>query len=136
MIKSPLILALAIVFLPAVTAFAGTDFPMKCTNCGYESHVQIGGGKLFEQIAGFCAETGKFVSLTWKRGTKKPEPFAKLWDSASGEMIEIYKCPACPKPFMPLRLKPTTRDIPGFDCCPKCSKHTFRVEMEGVMIFD
>jgi hypothetical protein len=130
------ILLTALIIIPAITAFAGTDYPMQCSNCGFESHVQVGGGKLFEQLTGFCPETGKFVYLTWKRGAKKPEPFAKLWDSASGKMIEIYKCPDCPQPFLPLRLKSAGRDDPGFDCCPKCGKHTFKVEKARIMMFD
>lgn len=60
-----------------------------------------------------------------------------MWDSANGEMIEVYKCPDCTKPFMPLRLKPADRGGPGFDCCPKCGKHTFNVEKgKGIMMFD
>ena len=135
MTKQILWAALALI-LPATAALAGTDYPMKCTNCGYESHVQVGGGKLFEQLTGYCPETGKFVSLTWKRGTKKPEPMAKLWDSATGEWIEVYKCPDCSKPFIPLRLQNAGRDDPGFDRCPKCGKHTFKVDKQRIMMFD
>ena len=112
-------------------------YPMKCTNCGYSSQVLIGGGMGFHQITGFCPESKKFVYVTWKRGEKKPNPIAKVWDSANGEMIEVYKCPDCTKPFMPLRLKPTDMNSPGFDCCPKCGKHTFNVEKgKGIMMFD
>ena len=95
-------------------------------------------GRLLDgRITGFCVETGKFVYLQWKRGEKKPEPMAKLWDSATGEMIEIYKCPDCPQPFIPLRRKANDADGPGFDHCPKCGKQTFQVDKaEGILMFD
>ena len=129
--------ALAIVLIPSLAAIAGTGYPMKCTDCGYSSQVQIGGGRMFEQITGYCPESKKFVYISWKRGTKKPEPISKVWDSATGEMIEVYKCPDCAKPIMPLRLKSADRNGPGFDSCPKCGKHTFKVEDgKGIMMFD
>lgn len=132
-----LFLASAILLVPALSTFAGTDYPMKCTNCGYASRVQIGGGKGFEQITGFCVETGKFVYLQWDRGTKPPQPMAKVWDSAIGKMIPLYRCPDCPDPFIPLRLDPTDEDGPGFDHCPKCGKPTFQVDKpEGIIMFD
>ncbi len=130
-------LALAIVLVPAMVALAGMDYPMKCTNCGYASRVQIGGGRRFEQLTGFCAESGKFVYLQWTRETKKPEPAAKVWDSATGEMLELYKCPDCAKPFIPLRRKAAGAEGPGFDHCPKCGKQTFHVnKAEGIIAFD
>jgi len=131
------LLALAFLLVPALTAFAGMDYPMKCKNCGFTCRVQIGGGMGFEQITGFCVETGKFVYLQWKRGEKKPEPMAKVWDSATGKMIEIYKCPDCPQPFIPLRRKANDADGPGFDHCPKCGKQTFQVDKaQGIIAFD
>jgi len=91
----------------------------------------------FNQITGFCVETGKFVYLQWKRGEKKPEPMAKVWDSATGKMIELYKCPDCPQPFIPLRRKANDADGPGFEHCPKCGKQTFQVDKdEGIIAFD
>jgi DNA-directed RNA polymerase subunit RPC12/RpoP len=124
-------------FVPALAALAGTDYPMKCTNCGFACRVQIGGGRGFEQMTGFCVERGEFVYLQWDRGTKKPEPVATVWDSATGETIELYKCPDCPKPFLPLRRKMADRNGPGFQHCPKCGKQTFRVDKaEGIIMFD
>ncbi len=65
-----------VVLSSAMTAFAGMDYSMKCKNCGFTCRVKIGGGMGFNQITGFCVETGKFVYLQWKRGEKKPEPMA------------------------------------------------------------
>ena len=65
-------LALAFLLVPALAAFAGMDYPMKCKNCGFTCRVQIGGGMGFEQITGFCVEAGKFVYLQWKRGRRSP----------------------------------------------------------------
>lgn len=130
-------LALAIVLITALAALAGTGYPMKCQHCGYASRVMIGGGKGFEQLTGFCVASGEFVYLQWKRGTKKPEPMAKVWDSASGQMIELYKCPDCPQPFIPLRRQAADADGPGFDHCPKCGQRTFQVDKsQGIMMFD
>lgn len=129
--------ALGGVLLSASAAWAGMDYPMKCSNCGYATRVQIGGGRGFGQISGFCVESQKFVYLKWNRGAKKPEPAAKVWDSTSGEMLEIYTCPECPKPFVPLRLKAANAGGPGFDHCPKCGKPTFQVEKsKGIIAFD
>ena len=61
-------LALAILLISAMAAVAGTGYPMKCKNCGFASDVLIGGGRDFEQVTGFCVESGKFVYLQWKRG--------------------------------------------------------------------
>jgi hypothetical protein len=131
------LLALAIVLMAAVAALAGTGYPMKCDNCGYSCRVMIGGGIGFEQLTGFCASDKKFVYLRWDRDTKPPAPMAKVWDSANGETIKVYKCPDCSKPFIPLRPKPPDRDGPGFNHCPKCGKATFQVdEAQGIMMYD
>ena len=137
MTKRASLMALAVVLFSVTASFAGTGYPMKCKKCGFSAEVMIGGGMRFDQITGFCVESGKFVYLTWKRGTKKPEPMAKVWDLATGKMIELYKCPDCPKPFIPLRLKAADMEGPGFDHCPKCGKKTFKVdESKGIMMFD
>jgi predicted RNA-binding Zn-ribbon protein involved in translation (DUF1610 family) len=137
MTKSILLIAVAFVLVPAMAALAGMDYPMKCTNCGYASRVQIGGGKGFEQITGYCPASKKFVYITWKRGEKKPEPMAKVWDSATGKTIDLYKCPDCGKPIIPLQTKEVGPDSPGFDHCPRCGKQTFKVDArEGVIMFD
>ena len=119
-------LALAFLLIPALTAFAGMDYPMKCKNCGFTCRVQIGGGMGFEQITGFCVETGKFVYLQWKRGEKKPEPMAKVWDSATGKMIEIYKCPDCPQPFIPLQRKANDAEAQGSTTAPSAANRPSR----------
>jgi hypothetical protein len=104
-----------------MTAFAGMDYPMKCKNCGFTCRVKIGGGMGFNQITGFCVETGKFVYLQWKRGEKKPEPMAKVWDSATGKMIEVYKCPDCPQPFIMPKCRFCNYDVhPSIGQCPQC----------------
>lgn len=136
MARKTLMLGLAIVVLSAMTASAGTGYPMKCSNCGYAATVMIGGGMKFSQITGFCGEKKEFVCLTWEQGQKKPEPVARIWDSSTGKVIELYQCPDCSKPFMPLQLD-KSKDGPGFDCCPKCGKKTFKVDpSKGIMMYD
>ena len=135
--KKILLVALAIVLSQAMVAFAGMGYTMKCSNCGYSSAVQVGGGMQFEQITGFCMDSMKFVYLRWNRGEKKPEPIFTIWDSATGEKIGVYKCPDCPKPFMPLRAKQADAEGPGFDRCPKCGKQTFQVDKsKGIIAYD
>jgi DNA-directed RNA polymerase subunit RPC12/RpoP len=137
MTKKTLLVALAIVLFPAMAAFAGMGYTMKCSNCGYSSAVQMGGGMRFEQITGFCVDSMKFVYLQWNRGEKKPEPVAQVWDSASGKKIDLYKCPDCPKPFMPLQATQADAEGPGFNHCPKCGKPTFQVDKgKGIIAFD
>ena len=137
MIKKSLLTALAIVLAVASESFAGTGYPMKCGNCGFEAEVLIGGGMRFSQLTGFCVKTGQFVYLQWDRGAKKPEPVAKIWDSSTGKVLELYECPKCPHPFLPLQLDPTDRQGPGFKHCPKCGKPTFRVDKsKPIMMFD
>ncbi len=138
MIKRVLLVMVAILFLAATDVFAGTGYSMKCKKCGFSADVLIGGGVNFEQITGFCVSSGEFVYLTWDRGAKKPDPMAKVWDSATGKMIEIYKCPNCPHPFIPLRLKDHDEEEgPGFKHCPKCGKGSFQVDKsQGLLMFD
>ena len=137
MTKKTFLVALAIVLIPSMAAFAGMGYFMKCTNCGYSSDVQIGGGRRFEQITGFCVDSMRFVYLRWNRGAKRPQPIATVWDAATGEKIEVYKCPDCTKPFIPLRVKAATTEGPGFDHCPKCGKKTFQVDKKkGIIAYD
>jgi len=135
--KKILLVALAMVLFPAVTAFAGMGYTMKCGNCGYSSAVNIGGGRMFDQITGFCVDSMKFVYVQWKRGEKKPAPVAQVWDSASGKKIDLYKCPNCPKPLMPLQATQADIEGPGFNSCPKCGKQTFQVDKsKGIVAYD
>jgi uncharacterized C2H2 Zn-finger protein len=127
----------AVLVCSTASTFAGTGYTMTCGECGYSSEVNIGGGMMFEQITGFCVETGKFTYLTWKRDTKKPEPAAKIWDSATGKTIELYKCPKSGKLFMPLNLKEDDWDSAGFEHCPKCGKPAFKVDKDkGIIAYD
>jgi predicted RNA-binding Zn-ribbon protein involved in translation (DUF1610 family) len=137
MTKKTLLAALAIVLFPAMTAFAGMGYTMKCSDCGFSAPVQIGGGMRFGQITGFCVDSMKFVYLRWKTGDKKPEPVAQVWDSAAGKKIDLYKCPDCPKPFMPLQATRPNAEGPGFDHCPKCGKQTFQMDKsKPIMAYD
>jgi hypothetical protein len=141
MTKKTTLMALAIVVASATVSFAGTGYPMKCGKCGFEAEVLIGGGMMFEQMTGFCVESGKFVYLQWERGKKKPEPVAEVWDSSTGKTIELYKFPECPQPIMPLQLDAADQEGPGFNPgfkhCPKCGKPKFQVdESKGIMAFD
>lgn len=137
MTKKTLLIAAAIVFVPALATLAGMSYPMKCDHCGYSTRVVVGGGRLFEQITGYCPGDKKFVSITWKRDEKKPAPMARVWDASTGKTIDLYKCPDCGKPFIALEVKDTDVDGPGFDHCPRCGHKTFKLNKEeGIMAID
>ncbi len=134
MTKKMFVAALAMAFIPAADCFAGMGYTMQCSNCGYASSVQVGGGRRFEQITGFCTDAMKFVYLRWNRGAKKPEPVAQVWDSASGKRLDLYKCPDCSKPFLPLQATQANAEGPGFNHGPKCGKPTFQVDKSKPVI--
>ncbi len=137
MTKKTLLAALAIVLLPAASVLAGTGYPMKCSNCGYTARVMIGGGMRFSQITGFCVDSLKFVYLRWGHNEKPPAPVGQVWDSATGKKLNLYKCPDCPKPFLPLQAGQADAEGPGFNHCPKCGKQTFHVDKsEPLMAYD
>ena len=137
MMRRVLAMACAVAALSATAAVAGTGYTMKCSSCGFSSQVNIGGGMGFEQITGFCVDSMKFVYLQWKRGEKKPEPAARIWDSTTGKKIDLYKCPDGDGLFMPLLFAQPDAEGPGFDRCPKCGKPTFRVDKsKPIMMYD
>jgi hypothetical protein len=129
--------AFVLVAAAATAAFAAIGYPMQCTSCGFSARVQIGGIRRFERMTAYCADCKKFVYIQWERGAKKPEPIAKVWDSASGESLDVFKCPECSKPVLPLRSNVEQADGPGFDRCPKCGKKTFQVDKkQGIIMVD
>lgn len=125
MARKTIIVAFALA-LAAGAAWAGTGGDLICGNkdCGYRERVGFGGGRMFEEMTGYCIHCQKFVSQRWARQPgrvpagvdlprEKPKPIGTVWIPATGQKIELYPCPACKGPFVP-----TTAD--EIKHCPKC----------------
>jgi hypothetical protein len=108
-------------FLGGIQALqAGNVYEVKCKDakCGLKTQAGIGGGRIFEEAAGFCGSCKKWVSIIWKRGEKAPVPLAKFWDPKTGETRRVYKCPKCQQPFV------VVEKIDDMKFCPLCKKPT------------
>jgi hypothetical protein len=116
LINTILICLIAVAVLASI-AFAGRTIFMHCTSCGFSSSWKDGGGFLFELFGGYCVNCEKFVYISWKKGEKEPNPIGTIWDSSSGNRIQVYNCPTCSKPFIPFQ--------GWLKYCPKCGKKTF-----------
>ncbi len=104
------------------TAWAGTQYDVKCTTkgCGFATAIGIGGGMKFEQASGYCRKCEKVVSVTWKRDSKEKPAHKEFWDPVTGEMREVFTCPECKGPFVAIQ------QIEEFKHCPKCGKPSLR----------
>jgi hypothetical protein len=113
----------------SLSAWAGTQYRIHCTNkaCNFKTSVGFGGGFVFEEAVGYCAHCAQFVSVRWKRGEKGPEP-VKVWDAATGGTFLLQKCPKCSGLFTV---------IPGIAAlkhCPKCNQAT--IESKESLMYD
>ncbi|MDP2895840.1 MAG: hypothetical protein Q8Q12_04685 [bacterium] len=116
--KRILVIALACM-LPLAAVLAGSQYDLVCKNkdCNYKGSIGIGGGFQFEQLTGYCLNCKDFVSLSWNREQKKPEPL-KVWNPTTGQAMLLYRCPKCQNPFLPIE------KIEDLKHCPKCNKAT------------
>lgn len=106
--------------IPVSQAGSGYEVECKDAKCGFKTEAGIGGGFVFEEAGGFCAQCNEWVSVTWKRGEKAPVPFAKFWDPKTGEFRRLYKCPKCKQPFVVIE------KIEDMKFCPRCKKPTLK----------
>ena len=89
---------------------------------------------VIEGIVDSASSIVKLWSGGWSTGNKENDMIKK---TLLTETIDLYKCPDCTRPFLPLRVKAATIDGPGFDHCPKCGKQTFQVEKgKGIIAVD
>ena len=125
------------VAMVAIVAWAGMGYEMMCRSCNFRTHATFGGGMMFDQITCWCDSCGKFVYLQWKvrnldpemgdEGLQpKPEPMGRIWDPETGRKIEVYACPGCKKPAVPV-----TENVKH---CPKCSKPTFGIDPDAPVL--
>ncbi len=73
----------------------------------------------FEEASGCCKKCGENVSVTWKRGGKKPL-LLEVWDALAGKTRQIFPCPKCKAPFVKVD------QISEFKFCPKCGKASLK----------
>ena len=104
-------------------AFAGgLKFKIKCSNkaCGYTTQYKMGNGKVSRVVSGYCMHCQKMVTTHFKRG--KSTMVAKVWDAKTGNILELYTCPHCKKPFA---------EVKKIIYCPKCRKKTISIQRLG-----
>ena len=104
-------------------AFAGgVQLTSTCSNkaCGYTTQYKTGNGKVSRVVSGYCMHCQKMVTTHFKRG--KSEMIAKVWDSTTGNVLELYTCPHCKKPFAEVR---------KMIFCPKCKQKTISTKRSG-----
>ena len=101
----------------AGAVFASSICELTCKNeaCRYKARATFGGGILFDQVTGYCVRDNKFVHLMWRRSEKAPDPL-KLFNAQTGEIMEMYRCPDCGDPFLPIK------EAQDFKYCPKCHR--------------
>ena len=127
--------AVGFVILLTTTSFAGNLLSFVCQNekCGFKGQVMFGGGFFVREVRpAYCAECGKFVNLSWPREDKnfekqKPAPtlLGRMWIPSTGKTVEIYACPHCGKPVIPLK---SPRELTR---CPKCGESTLKTRAKG-----
>jgi hypothetical protein len=120
MMKRPILLFLALSTIPLAHAGAGYEFTCTGPDGEYKGHINLGGGRAFEQITGYCIATAKFVSLSWKRQESPPQP-VQVWDPRSGETLSLYPVKECPAPVAPIRHVEELRNLPP--CAGKEFRH-------------
>jgi hypothetical protein len=123
-------------------ACAATGYSLTCLNkdCGYKGECKMGPTKLMDSVDGYCAACDKWVNLRWKRdGEKAPAPLGKVWVPATGKTLEVYACPTCKGPFLPVTAadqcdgskyapKVAGEQDPMMRC-PKCGEPSLRMHV-------
>ena len=109
-----------------LSATAADIVELKCSNesCGYKGNVTIGGGRMFNQLTGYCARDKEFVHLQWKRGEATPD-LIKAWDPKTGQTVELFKCSKCSDPVLSIR------NAKELTHCPKCNEATLEAKVAG-----
>jgi hypothetical protein len=135
-------LCLLAVLLVGTALWAGKQVELRCGNpkCGFHEEVGFGGGFRFVQITGWCTKCKKFVYLTWDRDPKAqgsgpsaglpPKPVGSIWFPDTGKSVDLYACPDCKNPFLPIA------GPEDFKFCPKCGKPGFGFDPKKVLMYD
>lgn len=100
--------------------YAGDIRSLICTNqeCDFKEEIFAGTGKLSTRLFGYCMQCQKMVTISFKNTeleNGEPIHFTNVWNAATGEILDLYECPNCQKPFAA---------IYHMEHCPKCGKKT------------
>ncbi len=109
------IVAVMVVSIMCPSVYAGVGIDIKCSDekCGFKSEFLMGTGKRSTIMSGYCVHCKKMVSANFKRG--EAQPLAQVWASKTGEILDLYECPHCKKPFA---------EAKQIVFCPKCRQKT------------
>ena len=137
-----IVFSVAILLVLGGTAlWAGKQVELVCKNpkCGFKEEVGFGGGFRFAQVTGWCTKCQKFVYLAWERDPKlqakspqgaPPKPVGTIWIPAAGKSADLYACPDCRGPFLPIAGPEELKT------CPKCGQPGFGYDPKKVLMFD
>jgi len=119
--KTTVVIFTMMVFCQLALA-GGVQFTSTCSNkvCGYSTEYKTGNGKVSRVISGYCMHCQKMVTTHFKREDSKM--IAKVWDATTGNILELYSCPHCKKPFAAVR---------KLIYCPKCRQKTITTQRSG-----
>ncbi len=124
--KRVLLLGLVVSLCAVSGGQAGESVELTCKNktCDYKGTLNIGGGFWFSKVTGYCTRDKKFVEYTWKEREKPPE-IIEIWNPQTGKIIELFKCPDCGDPVLPID------SLKELKCCPKCKEPTLEHHIIG-----
>lgn len=122
-----LLIALSMGVVQSATAGVGYSFTCQGENGEYRGRIDLGGGRAFDQITGFCVATGRFVHLSWRRGEPAPPPM-QVWNPRTGERLALYQVSDCPDPIVPIER------IEELQRLPACGRGGF--EYKADVMFD
>jgi hypothetical protein len=132
--KMKTILSIVLFTLAATYAFAGAELKFTCENpaCKFEAKCKSGGGKLFEQLTGYCCVCKKFVSISWNRKDTPPRNLKTVWvpQDLPGQ-ANLFPCPACTNYVYEFQ---TDGSSTNRFSCPQCKHHTLK--KETLMFYD
>ena len=127
---SRLLLCALVLLVVSDSVHAGTGYEVTSQKAGKSMtyKVNFGGGKRFEQHTAFDPATRKFVYLSWMRGTKAPEPAARIWDHTTGKTTELFVFPNAKHPL------PVIPSMDAMKICPMTGDRNF--EAKKVIVYD
>lgn len=121
MLRCLFLACVLLIAAPAVRAGTIYEVIIKSGDKTVTYDVRFGGTRLAENMTAFDPATKKFVYLSWmRRGGKKPEPAAVIWDHATGRTIELYKFPGAKGPL------PAIPSIEDMKVCPMTGDKAFK----------
>ena len=122
MLKRTTIVISTMIAFSQLALAGGVQFTSVCSNkaCGYTTKYKTGNGKVSQVVSGYCMHCQKMVTIHFKRG--KSTMVTKVWDAKTGNILKLYTCPDCKKPFA---------EVKKIIFCPKCRQNTISTQGSG-----